>query len=96
MQQERLAPVIRQIADRIAGEVLPRQLQGVAEMASTKKGRSKKSGEAEKPAQYVAARSITVTMPKSVIESEQDLDEYLASVRKAYLAELKRNKRITL
>ena len=96
VKQERLAPVIRQIADRIAGEVLPRQLQCVAEMAATKKGRSKKSGETEKTAQYVAARAITVATKKSVIETEQDLDDYLASVRAAYLAELKRNKRITL
>ena len=96
VQKERLAPVIRQIADRIAGEVLPRQLQRVAELAAAKKSGAKKGGDAEKAAQYVAARSITFTTPKSVLETEQDLEEYLAAIRTAYLAEIKRNKRITL
>lgn len=96
VEQERLAPVIRQIADRMAGEVLPRQLQRVAELAAAKKPRPGKPGGGARPAEYVAARSIAVTAPKAVIETERELDEYLAAVRAAYLAELRMNRRITL
>lgn len=94
--QERLAPVIRQVADRAAGELLPRQLQRVAELAVAKNVRSGMQDGGARPAEYVAARSIGVTAPKPVIETEQDLDEYLGAVRAAYLAELRRNRKITL
>ncbi len=76
--------------------MLPRQLQCLAEIAAAKKPLEMKDGTAAKPAQYVAARSIQVLFPKAVIESERDLDDYLAAVKAAYGAELKRNKRITL
>lgn len=96
VQKERLAPVIRQLADRATNEVLPRQLQRLAEIAAAKKPLVLKDGTAAKPAQYVAARSIQVAFPKAVLESEQDLDDYLAAFKAAYAAQLKQNKRITL
>jgi predicted transcriptional regulator len=34
--------------------------------------------------------------PKAVIETEQELDEYLAAVKKAFAAELRKGRRITL
>jgi hypothetical protein len=95
LQHERLAPVIRQIADRMANDVLPRQLQRVAELAEAKKS-GKATGGGTKAAQYVAARSIAVVPPKAVIETEQELDEYLAAVKKAFAAELRKGRRITL
>jgi hypothetical protein len=95
LPHERLAPVIRQIADRMANDVLPRQLQRVAELAEAKKS-GKTTGGGTKAAQYVAARSITVVPPKSVIETEQELDEYLAAVKTAFAAELHKGRRITL
>jgi len=96
-QKERLAPVIRQLADRATNEVLPRQLQRLAELAAARKPLVLKDGAAAaKPAQYVAARSIQVSFSKAIIESEQDLDDYVAAVRAAYGAELKKSKRITL
>lgn len=94
VERARLAPVIRQIADRTAGDILPRQLQRVAEIAEAKKPQP--GGGAAKPKQYVAARSITVSPPKAVLETEEDLDQYLAAVRAAYLEELRRDRRITL
>jgi hypothetical protein len=96
VQKERLAPVIRQLADRTTNEVLPRQLQRLAEIAAAKKPLEMKDGTAAKPAQYLAARSIQVSFPKAVIESEGDLEDYLAAVEAAYGAELKKNIRITL
>jgi hypothetical protein len=96
VQKERLAPVIRQLVDRTTNEVLPRQLQRLGELAAAKKPLVMKDGMAAKPAQYVAAKSIPVAFPKAVIESEPDLDAYLAAVKAAYGAQLKDNKRITL
>ena len=55
-----------------------------------------RDGPRENPVQYIAARSITVAFPKAVIESNQDLDDYVTAVKSAYDTELKRNKRITL
>lgn len=96
LQKERLAPVIRQLADRATNEVLPRQLERLAKLAAARKPQELKDGIAAQPAQYVAARSIQVSFPKAVLESEKDLDDYLAAVKAAYGAPLKQNKRITL
>ena len=92
LQKERLAPVIRQIADRIANETLPRQLQMVGELAASKKPGSLK----EPPVQYVSARHISIVFSKAILESEADLDTYLIALKKAYTTELKSNNRITL
>lgn len=90
IQRERLAPVIRQIADRASAEMLPRQLQTLAELAAAKKGGGAKGAE------YVAARLIPIEFDKAILETEADLEQYLAALRKAYLAKLNKNKRIAL
>lgn len=97
VQSERLAPVIRQVADRATRDILPRQLQRVAELAANKQP-PPKAGEKPKPkpAEYVSANSIPVAFGKAVLESDADLDAYLAALRAAYAAELARNRRITL
>lgn len=92
VQTERLAPVIRQLADRATNELLPRQLQRVAELAASKRPAELK----ETPVQYVAARSLRIPFTKAVLESEQDLEDYLAALKSAYATELRANKRITL
>ena len=96
VQKERLAPVIRQLADRTMNEVLPRQLQRLAQMSVAKRSEVMKDGAPAKPVEYVAARSIQVPFSKTVIETEEDLDAYLAALKKAYVEELRANKRITL
>ena len=90
IKRERLAPVLRQIADRASNELLPRQLQLLAELAAARKGGGAKGVE------YVSARLIPITFDKAILESETDLDAYLAAVRKAYAEELKKKRRITL
>jgi hypothetical protein len=97
VQSERLAPVIRQVADRATRDILPRQLQKVAELAATKQPPPKPGDTPKpKPAEYVSANSIPVAFGKAVIESEADLDAYLAALKAAYAAELQKNRRITL
>ena len=93
IQKERLSPVIRQLADRAANEALPRQLQRVSELADAKKPAELKDAA---PVQYVSARLIPIVYDKVILETETDLDAYLAAVKKAYAAELKSKKRITL
>jgi len=97
VQSERLAPVIRQVADRATRDILPRQHQKVAELAANKQP-PPKPGETPKakPAEYVSANSIPVAFGKAVLESDADLDAYLAALRAAYAAELQKNRRITL
>jgi hypothetical protein len=90
IKRERLAPVLRQIADRASNELLPRQLQRLAELAAAKKGGGAKGAE------YVSARLIPIAFNKAILESETDLEAYLAAVRKAYAEELKKKRRITL
>ncbi len=96
VQKERLAPVIRQLADRATNEVLPRQLQRLAEIVTAKEPPKMKDGPKEAPIQYIAARSIQVSFAKPVLETEQDLADYLTAVKAAYSAKLKQNNRITL
>jgi hypothetical protein len=91
-QRERLAPVIRQLADRAANEALPRQLQRVSELISARKPDALKDA----PVKYVAGRQIPIVFSKAILESEPDLDAYLAALRTAYAAELKQGKHITL
>ena len=92
IDKEPLSPVVRQLAERVQSEILPKQLQAVAALAAGKK----KGGGGGPAAQYVAARSIKVDFGKSVIENPQDLEAYLAALDQAYAAELADNKRITL
>jgi hypothetical protein len=92
IDKEPLAPVVRQLAERVQSEILPKQLQAVAALATGKK----KDGGGGPAVQYVAARSIKVEFGKSVIENPQDLKAYLAALDQAYAAELAGNKRITL
>lgn len=90
--QQRLSPMIRQIADRASKDLLPRQLQSLSGMTTKKKP----SGVQDEPYQYVSASSITVDFQKSTLETTDDLDAYLAAIRHAYDAELQKRKRITL
>lgn len=46
--------------------------------------------------EYINKNSISVSFAKSYIADEQDLEEYLNSIRKAYLGKLKDGKRVTL
>lgn len=92
IDKEPLAPVVRQLAERTQSEILPRQLQEVSAIAAKKKG----PGSGAPAVQYIAARSIPVAFAKGVIETQTDLDTYLAAVGKAYAAELENHKRITL
>ncbi len=93
IQKERLTPVIRQIADRAAQEILPGQLQKVAAIADAKKPMELKDSS---PVQYVSARMIPIVYNKVILETEADLDAYLAALKKAYAEELKKKRRITL
>jgi len=93
IQKERLAPVIRQLADRAANDALPRQLQRVSELAAPKKPAELKDAV---PVQYVSARLIPIVYDKAILECETDLEAYLAALKAAYGVELSRNKRITL
>jgi hypothetical protein len=96
VQKERLAPVIRQLAERVTNDALPRQLQRLAQLAAIRKPLALKDGIPAQPVQYVAARSIQVIFPKGVLESEADLEAYVAALKKAYAQELNQNNRITL
>ena len=58
--------------------------------------KKKPPGSGEPAVQYIAARSIPVAFAKGVIETQPDLDAYLAALGKAYAAELEAHKRITL
>lgn len=92
IEHEQLAPVIRQLADRAANETLPHQMQQVAQLAAAKKPGEMKDA----PLEYVSARKIPIVFDKVVLETEADLDAYLAALKKAYSNELKQKRRITL
>jgi len=89
---ERLAPVIRQLADRAANDSLPRQLQRISELVTARNPKSVR----DEPVQYVSAKLIPLVFDKVILETNDDLDTYLAALKKAYAAELQKKKRITL
>jgi len=96
LKSERLAPVIRQVADRAAREILPQQLQKIAAITASKQPPAPGTPEKPKPVEYVSASAITVPFGKAVIESAADLDAYVDALKAAYSEELKNNRRITL
>lgn len=92
-RRARLAPVIRQLADRVANETLPRQLQRVSKLAAASRPAEMKDGP---PVQYLSARLIPIVYSKAILESEDDLDAYLVAVKKTCAQELKSKRRIML
>jgi hypothetical protein len=97
VESERLVPVIRQSVSRVTQELVPAQMQRVSEYANEKRKKDGSVDEGTPPAPaYVAAQKIPVSYSKRVLESEADLDAYLAALRACYVTELKAGKRITL
>jgi hypothetical protein len=91
LKTERLAPVVREAAERAATELLPSQLQKASSLSL------RKGGDDEDPApEYVTARKIHVPFEKTVLENEADLAAYLDAMRETYSTTLRNNKRITL
>ena len=91
LKTERLAPVVREAAERAATELLPNQLQKASNLIL------REGGDDEDPApEYVTARKIYVPFEKTVLENEDDLASYLDAMRETYSATLRNNKRITL
>lgn len=50
----------------------------------------------ERKVVYVRRASVEVKFKKGTLETEQDVDDYVNSIREAYLKQIKENKRITL
>lgn len=94
IQEANLLAVVRDKLTRYSTDGYQRQLAILNELNAKKT--EEKGGVSEDAAKYVARRNIKVPFTKPVIESEEDLDEYLAVVRSAYLTELRNNSRITL
>jgi hypothetical protein len=93
----RLVPVLQQTVNRAAQELMPAQMQRVSELVQVKRPKAEGVREEAPPSPvYVAAQKIPVSFAKRVLESDADLDGYLAAVRSAYSAELQASKRITL
>jgi hypothetical protein len=91
LKTERLAPVVREAAERAATELLPSQLQKASSLIL------REGGDDEDPApEYVTVRKIHVPFKKTVLENEEDLAAYLDAIRETYSATLRNNKRITL
>jgi hypothetical protein len=86
-----LAPVIREIAERIETQTLPRQLEELARRET-----EGLSGPAAAEVRYIPAGGIRVRSPKAVLESAEDLEAYLAALRVAYTEQIEAGKRITL
>jgi hypothetical protein len=91
LKTERLAPVVREAAERVATELLPSQLQKASSLIL------REGGDDKDPApEYVTARKIHVPFEKTVLENEEDLAAYLDAMRESYSTTLRNNKRITL
>ena len=51
---------------------------------------------AETPVTYIARQALCVDFARAWLADEEDIEEYLASLRKALLAEIQSGKRIQL
>lgn len=90
------APLLAIIRDKLhtyMTDGYPRQLTILNEINA---GKAKSEGIEEQAAQFVSRHLILIDYPKGVIENKADLKAYLTAVEKAYLNELKANRKISL
>jgi hypothetical protein len=102
IQSARFIPAIRDRISRYTSQDFPAQLALAAGYAAslTPKPKGKPTDGVEAPAPqpvaYVSASSLRVSTGLSYIATEADVDQWLAALRKAALAEIKNGKRISL
>ncbi|HEV7330929.1 MAG TPA: BREX system P-loop protein BrxC [Flavisolibacter sp.] len=53
-------------------------------------------GASEAVAQYIKSSNLRVEFDKHELRTEEDVEEYVAAIKKAYLEQIKRNRKITL
>lgn len=88
-----LIAVVRDKLNRYAENGYQKELSVLNEINAAK---AKASGVEEEAAHFVTKSSIRIAFNKGVIESEEDLEAYLGAVRKAYLNELNKRRKITI
>jgi hypothetical protein len=88
--------VLAVVRDRLRSYLTDGYQEQVSVLNQIVASKAEASGVQEAPAKYITKTSISINFAKPAIETEEDLDAYLESVRKAYGEVLKGNGKITL
>ncbi len=102
IQAARFVTGVRDRVQRFATRDYPEQLTLAARLATSFAPTTDDDEQAEakspssQPAEYINASRLRPTLASKIVVTEADLDEWLAALRSAALAELRNGKRITL
>ena len=105
IQQAHLIAVINDALRHFEEEGYKRLLQKVTELSSpatpgtaesTDSGSSTVTGQVVNYPEYIKAQHVEVAYPRAWLASEADLEEYLKAVRKAFLEEINKGKRVQI
>ncbi|MDX1718723.1 MAG: BREX system P-loop protein BrxC [Salegentibacter mishustinae] len=92
--RERYISQIRQIKDRAGNYHFEQQLNLMLKLVTEDDPDS--GGASEPPAQYIQRSNIRVQFDKSELKTEEDVDDYVETLRKCLKEHIKDNKRISL
>lgn len=94
IEGERFIAVLKDTKASVSTTLLPERLNEMVRLANPVE---ESSGVVSEPkVHYVSKTIIKVDFPQSELKTAEDVEAYLAALRKAYLAEIANNKRITL
>ncbi|MEI7982823.1 MAG: hypothetical protein WCI71_14315, partial [Bacteroidota bacterium] len=97
IEQERFIGNIRTKANNTTIDVYQRQLELMMRLANPPKPVEPGSPEPPKPKViFVRKDSVKINFPKPALETEQDVEEYLAALKEQYLRIINEDKRISL
>ncbi|AVR44779.1 BREX system P-loop protein BrxC [Christiangramia fulva] len=93
IRKERYISQIRQISHRAENYHFEKQLNEMLELVTEDKPGG---GAGEPPARYIKRSNIRVQFDKTELKTEEDVDDYVETLRKCLKEHIKDNKRITL
>jgi len=94
LEESRFIAVIRDIAHIVKDELYNQQLNLIVQLS---KPEDSGNGDVkEPPAHYISLSNIKVNFPKTELKTEEDVDEYIETLRKKYKEHIKKNRRISL
>lgn len=95
LQSQRYIGNIREIATRVKKELVPQQLNEMVRLLEI--ANKPADGVSEQPmVRYIQRSGIKIDFSRTELKSEEDIEEYVNAMKKAFLEQINNNRRITL
>ena len=95
LQSQRYIGNIREIATRVKKELVPQQLNEMVRLLEV--ANKPAEGVSEQPiVRYIQRSGIKIDFSRTELKSEEDIEEYVNAMKKAFLEQINNNRRITL